>query len=161
MRRFLLFGAICAALTTTSMAGESGETFGAPLTEGLEITPIEEIVGDPGVWEGRHVRISGQVEGVCAMQGCWMDLVSSEDVTLRVKVDDGVIVFPPQAIGHRATAEGLVEIVDMTRERYVAWLRHAADEEGREFDTASVGDGPYRIVRLRGLGAEIEADDGP
>ena len=134
----------------------SVESFGEPLTEGLAESAIQEIVSDPDAWAGKRVRVVGEVDAVCAMQGCWMDLVSPERVSLRVKVDDGVIVFPPESIGRRATAEGTVEIVEMEREQYVAWMRHVADEEGRQFDPASIGDAPYRLVRLRGLGAEIE-----
>jgi hypothetical protein len=49
----------------------------------------------------------------------------------------------------------VVEILELDRERYAAWLQHVAEEENREFDPAEIGDGPYRIVRLRGLGSEI------
>jgi hypothetical protein len=132
------------------------QTFGEGLTSGLEPTPIEAIVNDPDSWAGKHVRIAGEVSGVCAHRGCWIDLTSPDDATLRVKVEDGVIVFPQEAIGRSAEAEGEVETLEMDREEYEAWLRHVAVELGREFDPEEVGDGPYRIVRLRGLGAEIE-----
>ena len=85
-----------------------------------------------------------------------MDLTSPTDATMRVKVDDGVIVFPQDAVGRQAVAEGKVEIMELERDRYEAWLKHVAEEENREFDPAEVGEGPYRIVRLRGLGSEIE-----
>lgn len=85
-----------------------------------------------------------------------MDLASAEDATIRVKVDDGVIVFPKDAVGKQAVAEGEVEILDMERDRYEAWMRHVAEEEGREFDEAEIGVAPYRIVRIRGIGAKIE-----
>ncbi len=134
----------------------AGSKFGEPMSSELEPTPIASILDDPDAWAGKRVRVAGEVSGVCAHQGCWIDLVSADDVTLRVKVDDGVIVFPPEAKGHAAVAEGEVEILEMERAPYEAWLRHVAGEEGREFDPAEVGDGPYRIVRLRGSGAEIE-----
>ena len=44
----------------------------------------------------------------------------------------------------------------MDRDKYEAWLQHVAEEEGREFDPSEVGEGPYRIVRLKGLGSEIQ-----
>ena len=93
---------------------------------------------------------------MCARQGCWIDITSPEDTTLRVKVDDGVIVFPPELEGRQAVAEGEVEILDMEPDEYEAWLRHVAEEEGRVFDPAEMGEGPYRIVRLKGLGSEIQ-----
>ena len=129
--------------------------FGEPLTSGLEATPIEQIVADPDSWLGKHVRIEGRVSGVCAHQGCWLDLVSTDDSTLRVKVDDGVIVFPQDALGLEATAEGTVEILEMDREQYEGWMRHQAEERGEEYDPMELDEGPHRVVRLRGLGATI------
>ncbi|MFQ5526085.1 MAG: DUF4920 domain-containing protein [Thermoanaerobaculia bacterium] len=130
--------------------------FGEPIDAGLELTPIASIVSDPDAWVGKRVQVAGEVSGVCTRQGCWLDLVSTGDAAIRVKVDDGVIVFPQEAVGHQAVAEGEVEILELDRDRYQAWLEHVAGEEGRKFDPAEVGDPPYRIVRLRGAGAEIE-----
>jgi hypothetical protein len=142
-------------LATSAMAGETIKV-GEALTSGLEVTSIEAIVTDPDAWVGKKVQVAGEVTGVCAKQGCWMDLTSPTDTTLRVKVDDGVIVFPPESVGRQAVAEGRVEILDLERDRYEAWLRHVAEEEERNFDPAEVGEAPYRIVRLRGLGSEIQ-----
>lgn len=133
----------------------SVDRFGDGLTDGVEAASIEDILSEPDAWVGQRVQIEGVVSGVCAKQGCWIDLTSTTDATMRVKVDDGVIVFPQEAVGRRAVAEGTVEILDLERDRYEAWLRHVAEEEGRKFDPSEVGEGPYRIVRLRGLGAEI------
>ncbi len=125
------------------------------MTEGIEVAAIEDVLAEPDSWVGKTVQVEGQVSGVCMRLGCWIDITSPTDATIRVKVEDGVIVFPPGAVGRRAVAEGTVEILEMERERYEAWLRHVAEEEGREFDPAEIGDGPYRIVQLRGSGAEI------
>jgi hypothetical protein len=142
-------------LAAVCMAGETIKV-GGDLTSGLEVTSIEAIVADPDAWVGKKVQVAGKVTGVCAKLGCWMDLTSPTDTTLRVKVDDGVIVFPPESVGRQAVAEGEVEILDLGRDRYEAWLRHVAEEEERDFDPGEVGEAPYRIVRLRGLGSEIQ-----
>lgn len=154
----LLFALVLLPAMTT-LAGEAArvEYFGEKPSADLALTPIEEILKDPDEWSGRRVRIAGEVSGVCSKQGCWMDLTSPDDATLRVKVEDGVIVFPQEAVGRQAQAEGEVEILDMEREKYEAWLRHVAEEEGREFDATEVGEAPFRVVRLRGSGAEIGA----
>ena len=142
-------------LATASGAAAADCSFGEPLSPDLGVTAIEEIVADPDAWAGKTVRIEGEVSGVCERQGCWLELVSPENVALRVKVEDGVIVFPQDAVGRRCRAEGEVEILELTRDEYVGWLEHQAEETGEAFDPATVGDGPYRIVRLRGHGAEI------
>ena len=137
------------------LAAADERSFGAPLSPDLAVTAIGDIVADPDAWAGKRVRIEGRVSGVCEHMGCWLELASPDDVALRVKVDDGVIVFPSDAVGAHAEAEGEVEILELTRDEYEDWLRHQAEETGDEFDPAAVGDGPYRIVRLRGLGAVV------
>lgn len=46
----------------------------------------------------------------------------------------------------------------MSRDDYLAWLAHAAEEKGESFDPAEaeIGEGPFRILRIQGSGARIE-----
>lgn len=157
MRSSIPLACITFLLTAAAFAAESPgtETYGEAPSEALALTPIESLLEDPESWEGQLVRISGEVSGVCTKQGCWMDLTSPGDATLRVKVEDGVIVFPQSAVGRQAEAAGRVEILEMEREAWESWLRHVAEEEGRPFDPSEIGEGPYRQVRLRGTGARI------
>jgi ABC-type amino acid transport substrate-binding protein len=120
----------------------------------LEPTPIAKIVADPESFEGREVAVRGKVAGVCPMKGCWMEL-EQDGARVRVKVEDDVIVFPGDAEGRTAVAQGKVELLDMDRPAYVAWRRHRAEELGQAFDEADIGDGPFRVVQIAGSGAEI------
>lgn len=155
IRTLLALATLTLASAATAFPAEVA-AFGESLSPDLEVTPIASILAEPAAWAGKQVRIAGEVSGVCAMKGCWIDLVSSDNAKLRVKVDDGVIVFPAEAAGHSAVAEGTVELVKMDKTRYEAWMRHVADEEDRPFDPTEIGEGPYRLVRLRGAGVEIE-----
>ena len=104
------------------------------------------------------VRIEGQVQEVCQAAGCWMTLVASDadGRPIKVKVEDGEIVFPVSARGKQAIAEGKVEAIEMSRDRYIRFQAHLAQEQGREFDEKSVvGDGPFKVVQVRGAGARI------
>jgi len=156
VRRNVIWIVLAATLAAGGAAAET-QTYGAGVDLD-EATPIGVIVADPETWAGKQVRIEGTVVGVCAMKGCWMELESRDAQRLRVKVDDGVIVFPPAAEGRWAVAQGTVELMELTREQYTGWLRHLAEEQGRDFDEATVGEGPYRLVQIRGEGAEIVAD---
>ena len=122
-----------------------------------EATPIHAILADPDAYLGKVVRIEGGVLDVCPMKGCWVE-IGGEDEKIRVKVEDDVIVFPADSKGKIIAAEGTVEAVEMTREKYLEWLEHLAEEKGETFDIASadVGEGPHRMIRIRGLGAVIE-----
>lgn len=123
-----------------------------------EVTPIHAILADPDAYLGTTVRIEGGVLDVCPTKGCWIEL-GDQNNRIQVKVEDDVIVFPADAKGRIAAAQGEVEAIEMSREQYVAWLSHLARERAEEFDedSADFGDGPFRLIRIRGTGARIES----
>ncbi len=154
-KRILLVN-LTLALAFTAAAADR-ESYG----EGVDlkaVTPIRDIVADPEAWAGKMVRVEGKVTGVCPKKGCWMELESLDGDHLRVKVEDDVIVFPKEAEGRWAVAQGKVDVQDLTREQYTGWMRHLAEEQGKEFDETSVGDGPYQLVQIKGTGAQIDAE---
>jgi hypothetical protein len=154
IRRVLFLGAILSLALAVPMV--RGEVYGGGVKV-AEATPIAKILADPDAYVGKTVRIEGKVLDVCPMKGCWMELAQEgEASSLKVKVDDGVIVFPVTAKGKLAVAEGVLEAIPMTRESYVGWMEHLAEERGQTFDAASVGDGPFRILQLKGTGARID-----
>ena len=122
-----------------------------------EATPIGKILADPDAYIGKTVRVEGGVIDVCPRKGCWME-IGDEGESIRIKVEDDVIVFPAAAKGKVAAAEGEVEAIEMSREKYVDWLARLAEEKGETFDAASadLGDGPFRMIRIKGTGASIE-----
>ncbi len=120
-----------------------------------EATPIGEIAAHPALYVGKAVQVKGKVTEVCEMMGCWMNLAEdSGGRSLRIKVDDGDIVFPKSAIGKPAIAEGNLVEFKLTREQAVARARHEAEEQGRKFDPAKVK-GPATIYLIQGTGAVL------
>jgi hypothetical protein len=106
-----------AALLLTCLAGVSltaaDTTFGAGVTLDTA-TPIADVIARPASFAGRTIRVEGVVTAVCAHMGCWMTLAPSgatgeKPATLRLKVDDGVIVFPVSSRGRTAVAQGVIE----------------------------------------------------
>lgn len=155
MRKHILFLAVATAAALVPYVQAGGKTYGAGV-KAAETTSMAKILADPDAWVGKRVRIEGKVVDVCPMKGCWMELEEADGgAKIKVKVDDGVIVFPVDAKGKLAVAEGTVESIPMTRERYVAWLEHLAEEKGQKLDPSSVGEGPYRVFQIKGEGAEI------
>lgn len=124
-------------------------------------TPIAAILGNPDAFAGSTVRVEGRITEVCQRKGCWMQVEDAGGHVLRVKVQDDVIVFTPGEVGRQASAQGEVKVFDLSREDYQDWLRHVAEEQGREYDPASVGDGPYRMVQLQGTGAVTRPEESP
>lgn len=153
MKKITLF--LLTLLLTSALQADT-KTYGSGVKE-AETTSVAKIMANPDAYVGKTVRIEGKVVDVCPMKGCWMELEDKDGKShLKVKVDDGVIVFPVDSKGKSAVAEGIVEAIPMDRERYVAWLEHLAEERGEKFDASSVGEGPFRIVQIRGTGARIE-----
>jgi hypothetical protein len=155
--RRVLSWTLFAALAVSVPAGtaRAAETYGGGVTL-TETTSIGKILADPDAYVGRPLRIEGQVTDVCPMKGCWMEIAEPEGDRLRIKVDDGAIVFPPTAKGKLAVAEGVLEQIPMDRAEYVRWMSHQAEERGETFDPAKVGKGPFHVLQLRGMGARVE-----
>jgi len=133
------------------------------LGEGItltEKTSIADILSDPESFLDQVVLVEGEVVDVCPKMGCWMELKSdSEEKIIKVKVKDGDIVFPMEAIGKTAVVEGKVYKIELTEEDAVGYMEHLAEEKGQEFDPSTVK-GPMTIYQIKGIGAEIYSKEG-
>lgn len=143
-----------AALLFSTLVHAKVYRYGKPLTPG-EATAVSAILDSPEQYIGKPVKIQGMVIEVCAKRGCWIYVAGDRPgEKIQVKVTDGEIVFPMEAAGRIAVVEGVVEELNISREELIKYLQHLAEEKGQPFDPATVKD--ERMIRLRGLGAEIE-----
>ena len=112
MRSFsrIIMAAVAALFVTVAAANAVGETYGEGVT--LEkITKISEILANPADYIDKEVVIEGSIVDVCRKRGCWMEVASDKEFqSIRVKVLDGVIVFPLNAKGQTAKVQGVVEL---------------------------------------------------
>jgi len=133
----------------------AGTQYGEELTL-TETTRIADILADPEAYVGQRLLVAGTVVDVCEMRGCWLELASEDDFDkLRVKVDDGVIVFPMSARGLHARVEGVFEKLEYSEAEALEMAQHQAEEHGTEFDP-SVVTGPEVVYQLKGIGAVVE-----
>lgn len=120
-----------------------------------ESTPVSAILDTPENYLGKVVRIEGMIIEVCAKRGCWVYVAGDrQGEKIQVKVEDGEIVFPMSASGRMGVVEGIVEELSLSREDMIKYLQHLAEEKGQPFDPSTVKE--QKLIRLRGLGAEIE-----
>lgn len=125
-----------------------------------EKTKISDILADPDSYLNQNVLVEGEILNVCPMMGCWMELKSDDgEGMIKIKVKDGDIVFPVEAIGGYALVEGTVYKIDLTQEEAVDYFEHLAEESDEDFDP-SVITGPMTIYQIKGLGAEIIQNEG-
>lgn len=141
------------AAASATMAGE-GKAYGKPLSD-AGTTKISAIMASPDEYVGKVVRVEGLITAVCEKRGCWMSLASDQEFQeLRIKVDDGVIVFPIEAKGKRAIAEGELTKLPMTLDETIAFRKHEAEERKQPFDPAKVTE-PMTFYQIKATGAVI------
>jgi len=174
MRRTVAAFVIVTAMAGLAVAGElTGTAYGSGVTI-AEPTPIATLLAKPEGFVGQKVRVDGVITGVCEKRGCWMQVTDPDTGQgVRIKVEDGVIVFPYESMGHRAAAEGTFEAVKLTPEQVAA--RAAAAKEAAAGVAAAAGepcekagepavkagcDAPVQndtIYLIRGTGAVIQS----
>ncbi len=105
MRRIVTALLLLAVAVVPAVAKE--KIYGKGVAAG-DVTPISVVLANPDQFIGKTLVIEGTVVGVCAHRGCWLSLASDvEGETLRVKVEDGVIVFPKEIVGEKVRAQGV------------------------------------------------------
>ena len=131
-----------------------GTTYGAGVTLPETVT-ISELKANVDTYVGKEVRVEGLVSAVCPKRGCWFDMAGEKPgESMRFKVKDGVMVFPMEASGKYAVAQGTVRKMPMTLEQSKRWATYQRDSYGADIDPDAITE-PLTIVRLDGSGAVI------
>jgi Domain of unknown function (DUF4920) len=128
MKALLAIGVL--ALVAPLVAGETRLGAGVSLKDS---TAVKALVEQPAAYVGKTLRVDGVATAVCSAMGCWMAVAAEGDekgATVRIKVDDGVIVFPMTAKGRKVSAEGVFEAVGGN-----AKAREAAGEAAKASQT--------------------------
>ncbi|HXB67621.1 MAG TPA: DUF4920 domain-containing protein [Candidatus Acidoferrales bacterium] len=145
---------LASVLTAVSLISAAEVKLGKPLAVKDPVS-IQALLSHAGNYVGKTVQVKGRITEVCQMAGCWMELTNDDGQLVRIKVNDGDIVFPKDAAGKEAVAEGKFARIELTRAQAVAQAKEEADEKGRKFDPASVKGG-ITIYQIEGTGAVIQ-----
>jgi hypothetical protein len=139
---------------STQTAKKAAQTFGAGVKL-AQATSIDQILANPKDWNGKTVRVDGMITDVCPKRGCWMELAGDKPgQKLKFKVTDGEMVFPMDAKGQRASAEGVIAVKELSIEESKEYAKYQAEEYGKPYDPASITQ-PMVIARIDGTGAVI------
>ena len=133
MKGFIL-ATVLAAATTTLVAEEVKLGAGVTLKEA---TPLADVLARPDAYVGKTIRLDGIANAVCTGNGCWMAIATDETPaakSVRVKVEDGVIVIPVTAKGKKVSAQGVFELVgdDHGKEAAAEHAKHMAQAKPGE-----------------------------
>ncbi|NWF88198.1 MAG: DUF4920 domain-containing protein [Ignavibacteriaceae bacterium] len=131
-----------------------GNKYGKKLTV-KEKTKISAILEKPKDFIGKKVLVEGTVVDVCKKRGCWIELASDKPYQkIKVKVNDGEIVFPLEEKGKTALVEGEVYEIKLSKEKALEKAKHEAEEHGTKFDPSKIEATTY--YQIKGLGAVIK-----
>jgi hypothetical protein len=84
----------------------------------------------PKLLEGKEtveLKLSGNIETVCQMMGCWMDVDMGDGEIVHVTFEDDKYLIPKDAGGKIVVMEG----VGTYEEIPVKMLKHLAEDEGK------------------------------
>jgi hypothetical protein len=138
----------------TAQAAPEGKVYGDGVGAAQSV-PIADILADPDAYAGKSVRVEGTVTDVCPKRGCWFEMAGqAPGEKMRFKVRDGVMVFPMDAKGSYAVAEGVVHASELTLEETREYMEYQAKEYGKDIDLDSITE-PMTVVRLDGKGAVL------
>ena len=154
------FTAIVAAFAMTigSVAvAQEAQTFGKGV-KNEDSVKVAELIAHADQYVGKTVRVEGVVTDVCARAGCWMVIKGDgASQTIRIKVDDGVMVFPKSAKGKQAIAEGVFTKIEMTPDEARSEAKHMAEERGEKVDAKLEATAtPTVVYEIQGTGAIIK-----
>jgi hypothetical protein len=168
MKRFLILSFVVTAMMAAPVMAGDSESFGDGVTLD-DAVAIDVLLENPNDYVGRKVRVDGVITAVCKKRGCWMQVTDQESGNgVRIKVEDGVIVFPYTSMGREAQAEGIFEAIKLTPEQIEARTAAAhdhqegatCDKDGPKSSSAGAGcDAPAvneYVYMIRGTGAVIK-----
>ncbi len=116
---------------------------------------IQKLLASPESFVGQTVLVQGRIVAVCENRGCWMNLAAENgEQSIKIKVNAGEIVFPLDAKGKVARAQGVFEKLVYSVEDVRKIKQHEAEEHGTAFDPATVTEG-MTVFRIKGQGARI------
>lgn len=146
---------VFALITVFALSSFAEQKFGVG-AKFADAVPMTTIMKNPESYVGKEVTVTGTIVDVCAKRGCWMQLTSDyKNEKVRIKVNDGEMVFPLDARGKKAAAKGTFKKMELTLEQTKSHLQHIAEENKKKFDPASVKEAMV-VYQVQATGAVIE-----
>jgi hypothetical protein len=119
-----------------------------------EAVPVGKVLANPAAYEGKYVRLVGNVNKVCTRKGCWLEMM--DDTTgkpMFVKFTcpiEGRLI-PMAAVGKPVVVEGTVMVKEISEEQ----ARHYKEESGATPDEVAQVKGPQKQITLASPAARV------
>ncbi len=142
-------------LATAGQAADLEKVYGKGVSASDTVL-VSQLLATPDDYVGKVVRVEGTAVSVCKHRGCWVEIASDQEgETVRVKVKDGVIVFPPEIVGEHVLAEGVFTANKLDLETSRKVCAYQAQEEGKEFDPEKMTE-CMTLYQITGTGAVVK-----
>lgn len=128
-----------------------GNTFGAPITKQNAI-PTNELLKFMEGKEKAEVKLTGKINEVCKVKGCWMTADLGNGKSMRVTFKDYGFFVPKDAGGKTFYAEGVASIKTTS----VEMLKHYAEDAGKPKEYIDAITEPKKEVVFVANGVIIE-----
>ncbi len=151
-RNLILVTFVILLVAGSALAGDSTK-YGEGVTLEKAVS-IEPLLASPAEYLGQEVRVDGTITGVCKKRGCWMQVTDENGNGVRVKVEDGVIVFPATSMGNTASAQGVFEGIPVAAQ---AKKHEGKENEGDKHEACDSKPQGEMIYFTKGTGAVIES----
>jgi hypothetical protein len=153
----MLLAGVALAGDAAELHGKSMKTYGKGVAA-ADTVRVSALLANPDKWVGQTIRVQGKAVDVCKHRGCWINLASDvEGQTVRVKVTDGEITFPPEILGDTVIAEGVWTANKLDLETTKKMCEAQAKEDGKKFDANAVTS-CMTLYQLTGTGAVAVKD---
>lgn len=155
MQKYLIMF-VMLIVAVSNLSAKDVKKYGKEITL-KEKVKVSKILEAPQNYVGKKVLIEGTVLNVCDKRGCWIELASDKEFeSIRVKVEDGVIVFPMEAKGQKALVEGEVVSFTVEADESDCGGTKCEDDKKESKDDCKHGEKAKKTVyQIQGIGAEI------
>lgn len=116
--------------TPTIDTVETAQSFGEKITEEGAM-PVAVVGESLEAADSVQIKLTGTIEEVCKVKGCWMTMKVNDEVTMRVKFKDYAFFVPKEASGKTAVVDGWAykEIVSVEDQKHLAEDAGVSKEE--------------------------------
>lgn len=126
--------------------------FGEKITTENAIA-ASDVVGALSGADSVFTKVSGTVDKVCQVKGCWMTMKVNDEQSMHVSFKDYGFFVPKDIDGKTATIEGYAFMETMGIDE----LRHYAEDEGKSADEIAAITEPE--VKLSFVATGVVVDD--
>jgi hypothetical protein len=132
-----------------------GETqYGEEAKSTATVVTFADLVASPETYEGKEIVVTGNVNDVCAKEGCWMVLGNGEKEILVKTLH--VFVVPKDCYDNTAVVNGVFNVKEISEEQ----ARHFNDESKTTKIKSEDIKGPQKMFVIKAAGIKLSKSEG-